>query len=268
MRRRKGTKVRVQRRDHEIQRSNFPDLRIVPEELWAAVQDRFRRTTTRKKPWRSQTGVEARIQVLRVTLTFTPMETPDGRRYEVTGGITTGQVLRVVSDPQRGRSQRESNTSPGHCNHCRLPCQTKKPLRSPGVARGCPKWRGTCEHACDRSGKPAGTPCGPPSTRGRPFRTRRRLRGSWRRPEALTTPQPRRRAQKRARDVLSVAPARIHPLPVIPSMNEFSDEQPPRGPSGLRSPHGALFCGRTIQEGSEPPIGLFRSKQLRGAGWR
>lgn len=32
-------------------------------------------------------------------MTFTPVETPKGRRYEVTGRIATGDVLRVLSSP-------------------------------------------------------------------------------------------------------------------------------------------------------------------------
>jgi site-specific DNA recombinase len=40
---------------------------------------------------------------------FTPVETAEGRRYEVTGRIATGDVLRVLSDPQHERPQRESN---------------------------------------------------------------------------------------------------------------------------------------------------------------
>jgi site-specific DNA recombinase len=42
-------------------------------------------------------------------MTFTPIDTPEGRRYEVTGRIATGEILRVLSDPQRERPQRESN---------------------------------------------------------------------------------------------------------------------------------------------------------------
>jgi uncharacterized lipoprotein YbaY len=40
---------------------------------------------------------------------FTPVETPEGRRYEVTARIATGDILRVLSDPQHERPQRESN---------------------------------------------------------------------------------------------------------------------------------------------------------------
>jgi hypothetical protein len=37
-------------------------------------------------------------------MTFTPIDGPDGKQYEVTGRIATGEVLRVLSDPQRGRA--------------------------------------------------------------------------------------------------------------------------------------------------------------------
>ncbi|HEY2510105.1 MAG TPA: recombinase family protein [Polyangiaceae bacterium] len=47
--------------------------------------------------------------VLDGPLTFTPTKTPEGRRYEVTGRIATGDVLRVLSNPQKERPQRESN---------------------------------------------------------------------------------------------------------------------------------------------------------------
>jgi hypothetical protein len=36
---------------------------------------------------------------------FEPVETEQGKRYEVTAQIATGDVLRVLSDPQRLRSQ-------------------------------------------------------------------------------------------------------------------------------------------------------------------
>jgi hypothetical protein len=37
-------------------------------------------------------------------MVFTPIATPEGKRYEVTGRVATGELLRVLSDPQRGRS--------------------------------------------------------------------------------------------------------------------------------------------------------------------
>ncbi len=42
-------------------------------------------------------------------LTFTPLETDEGRRYLVQGRIATGDILRVLSDPQHERPQGDSN---------------------------------------------------------------------------------------------------------------------------------------------------------------
>jgi hypothetical protein len=38
-------------------------------------------------------------------MVFTPIATPEGKRYEVTGRIATGDVLRVLSDPQGARAE-------------------------------------------------------------------------------------------------------------------------------------------------------------------
>ncbi|MGH7436881.1 MAG: hypothetical protein ACRENE_14510, partial [Polyangiaceae bacterium] len=42
-------------------------------------------------------------------VTFTPMETPEGRRYKVEGRIATGALLQVLPGPQLERPQRDSN---------------------------------------------------------------------------------------------------------------------------------------------------------------
>ena len=42
-------------------------------------------------------------------LTFTPIETADGRRYRVEGRVATGALLQVPPDPQCGRPQGDSN---------------------------------------------------------------------------------------------------------------------------------------------------------------
>jgi site-specific DNA recombinase len=49
-----GTKVRVKRAPHEVLRVDRPDLKIVPDDLWERVAERFRRNS--RKPWRAATG--------------------------------------------------------------------------------------------------------------------------------------------------------------------------------------------------------------------
>jgi site-specific DNA recombinase len=43
--------------------------------------------------------------------TFTPIETPDGKRYKVEGRIATGALLQVVPGPQRERPQGDSKSA-------------------------------------------------------------------------------------------------------------------------------------------------------------
>jgi len=45
--------------------------------------------------------------------TFTPIETPDGRRYKVAGRIATGALLQALPDPQRERPQGELQFTDG-----------------------------------------------------------------------------------------------------------------------------------------------------------
>lgn len=53
-----GTKVRTRRSESDVIRVEKPDLKVVPDELWAAVQDRIRKNN--RKPWRATTGRKPR----------------------------------------------------------------------------------------------------------------------------------------------------------------------------------------------------------------
>jgi site-specific DNA recombinase len=90
-------------------------LRVAPDVLKLEVRrlegevrhriDHFRELLDRD-PEEARKVVEA---LLDGPATFTPIETPDGRRYKVAGRIATGALLQALPDPQRERPQGESN---------------------------------------------------------------------------------------------------------------------------------------------------------------
>jgi site-specific DNA recombinase len=53
-----GTKVRIKRSPNEVMRVEKPELKIVPDDLWEAVQDRISKNN--RKPWRQATGRKPR----------------------------------------------------------------------------------------------------------------------------------------------------------------------------------------------------------------
>ena len=122
-------------------------LRVAPDVLKLEVRrlegevrhriDHFRELLDRD-PEGARKVVEA---LLDGPATFTPIETPDGRRYKVAGRIATGALLQALPGPQRERPQGESNpTAPSVPNvaHRRENTGTQPPK----VAASTPRfWR-------------------------------------------------------------------------------------------------------------------------------
>ena len=90
-------------------------LKVAPEVLSLEVRrlescvrkrlEQFRELLD-QDPAEARKVVEALLDGL---MKFTPLETPEGKRYKVEGRIATGALLQVLPGPQRGRPQRESN---------------------------------------------------------------------------------------------------------------------------------------------------------------
>src|SRR5579864_4105203 len=113
-----GTKVRIKRSPNEVIRVERPDLKIVPDDLWERVDERFRRNC--RKSWRVATGRKPKHLLSSLA------------RCSTCGGPTTPEAARSASSRPRSTCAATSTTAPPAPTPCVAPWPRPTPAASSG----------------------------------------------------------------------------------------------------------------------------------------